>query len=63
MGMVETTLVPRVGARGPTRADYRDEGFAFTDPFREDINEIFSEFDIVDVKKTLLRPSRFARRS
>jgi hypothetical protein len=51
MGMVETTLVPRVRARGPTRADDRDEGIAFTDPLREDINEIFSELDIINVKK------------
>jgi hypothetical protein len=57
--MVETTLVPRVGARGPTRADYRDEGIAFTDPFREDINEIFSEFDIVDVKKNAFASQSF----
>jgi hypothetical protein len=34
MGVVETTLVSRVGAGGPTRADYGDESLAFTDALR-----------------------------
>jgi hypothetical protein len=59
MGMVQATLVPRVGARAPTRADYRDEGIASPDPLGEDINEIFSEFDIVDVEKNAFASKPF----
>ena len=35
----------------PTRADYSDEGIACTDAFRQDLDEIFSKLDIVDVEK------------
>jgi hypothetical protein len=51
MGILETTLVPSVGAGGPTRADHCDEGVALTDALRQDVNEIFSKFDVVDVEK------------
>ena len=51
MGILETTLVPSVGAGGPTRADHCDEGVALTDVLSQDVNEIFSKFDVVDVEK------------